>query len=208
MQVLSDALAHPSCPLQLKSLEIQDIGDDVKLSTWKTFLARVLDDSKIPLVTLDLSHNFLSCEHVYELSKSLKGNKTLKSLLLSENFIGDEGAAYLCDALNHNSTLVLLALGVCNISNVGLKILTGCLCHRNRRLERIYLYANPLDHNSPMKTELTYWLELNAHGRRYLQHEHCRPEWMPRIFAKVESSRPDLLYGLLQELPHGWAPSV
>eukprot|EP00980_Cylindrotheca_fusiformis_P003911 scaffold867_cov112-Cylindrotheca_fusiformis.AAC.9 len=120
--------------------------------------------------------------------------------------IGDSGTAILCKALEKNSTLKVLSLAVCNISNAGIQTLTDCVrFHNNTHLTRIYLFGNPQNDNRE-KEILSYWLELNAIGRSAMRGS-ISSAMIPTVLSSPSNqNRPDLLYGLLRELPHVWCP--
>jgi hypothetical protein len=185
----------------VQCISLEDVGP-ISIPAWNTFLESALRSPT--LKSLDLSRNDLSQEHMLVLARGLEHNTILTSLVLSENPIGDEGLKLLCLALRQNPSLVLLALGNCEISDKGTQALTHCL-RTNCHLERLYLYANPLDYSSPEKSEQVYWLDLNARGRAYLRREDCRLELISRILSRANES-PELVYGLLKELPHVWTP--
>jgi Ran GTPase-activating protein (RanGAP) involved in mRNA processing and transport len=187
------------CAIQWLGLEDNN-GSTLSLQAWKGLFRSVGH-----LRSLDLSRNALTQDHMVELCNTIKSSKTLESLIVSENPIGDKGVEELCDALQHNESLVLLALGDCQISNRGMHALTQCL-RQNSSLQRFFLYGNPIDYDDTVdRTEFAYWLELNSIGRRLLRTPDFRSELLPRMLSKVHNS-PELLFGLLHELPHVWLP--
>ena len=206
LQAITQLLESESCPLEWLSLvDISGLekGDEphlITLETWNHFFQAALkSDSK--LKSLDLTHNFLTLDHMEELSNCLRLNTTLESLILSRNPLGDDGVCMLCcHALQANTALTLLALGDCNISNEGSSALAKCLRTKNCHLERVYLYANPhitvTDSNS--KEEVLYWLDVNSKGRKMIREQACRSEYVPIILAKV-TGQLDHLYGLFHE---------
>jgi hypothetical protein len=170
----------------LQWLSLEDIGHDIKMTSWKTFFQAAFvaaNQHQQHLKSLDLTRNNLTGDHMMDLSMSLRQNTTLETLILSRNPIGDAGVAFLSEALlvhHDDSSLSLLALGDCAITDIGLSSLVPCL-RTNTTLEKIYLYANHhIDNNSQDKKELTYWLDLNSQGRRFLQStEECLPSLVP-----------------------------
>ena len=198
MQAITQLIEASPC---LTWLSLEDIGP-ISLPAWSRFFLAAM--SSFHLKSLELSRNELFEEHMTPLANGLRNNTTLESLILSENPIGDEGVEVLCrHALTRNSSMMLLALGDCEITERGLHFLLQCLRGNFTSLERLYLYANPLDESSAEKAEVTYWLDLNAQGRGYFRNEDCQSELVPRILTRSRNS-PKLLYGLLQELPHVW----
>lgn len=185
----------------IKSLELEDIGT-IKESTWRIFLPRVLDQ-RYHLETLDLTHNLLNTESIAILAGALETNTSLKNLILSENpKIGDKGVNVLSEALKINHSLNVLSLAVCNVGNKGIKMLVDCLEFNNMHLTKIYLFANPYNHNSPEKARLTYLLDMNNYGRRDV-HVGTKEAIIPHILSKPSrKNRSDVLYGLLHQVPH------
>jgi Leucine-rich repeat (LRR) protein len=172
----------------VQCISLEDVGP-ISIPVWNTFLESALRSPT--LKSLDLSRNDLSQEHMLVLAHGLEHNTILTSLVLSENPIRDEG-------------LKLPRCQACKISDKGTQALTHCL-RTNCHLERLYLYANPLDYFSPEKSEQVYWLDLSARGRAYLRREDCRSELISRILSRANES-PELVSGLLKELPHVWTP--
>jgi hypothetical protein len=192
----------------LKALELEDIGY-VQPKTWDFFLPRVLNN-KFHLQTLDLTHNYLTIESISVLATILESNTFLENLILSENpMIGDEGTERICNALQRNSSLTILSLAVCNITNKGIQTLAECVQSHNTRLTRIYLFGNPYNHNSKEKKTLSYWLDLNAHGRSTMREGNVSRAIIPHLLAlPSHHNRSDLVFGLLQDLPHVWVPAT
>lgn len=200
--------------LTLKSLELEDIGY-VQPQTWNFFLPRVLlNTTNCHLQTLDLTHNYLTTESISVLANLLESNNSLSNLILSENpMIGDTGTKLLCKAMERNKTLSVLSLAVCSITSKGIQLLADCVESHNTQLTRIYLFGNPYNQtNSKEKSKLSYWLDLNAHGRSsmMLHVEDCiAPSIIPHVLAvPSKQNRSDLLYGLLRQLPHLWTPAT
>jgi hypothetical protein len=201
LQVITRLLQSDKCVIQWLGLQDNNGSSILSLQAWKGLFSSVGR-----LRSLDLSRNGLSEDHMVELGNTIKTSKTLTSLILSENPIGDKGVKELCDALQHNESLVLLALGDCQISNRGMHALTQCL-RQNSQLQRFFLYGNPMEYDETVdRTEFAYWLELNSSGRRLIRANGFRSELLPRMLSKVHDS-PELLFGLLHELPHIWLPA-
>jgi Ran GTPase-activating protein (RanGAP) involved in mRNA processing and transport len=148
-----------------------------------------------------------------EESSSSSSSSSLRALILSENPIGDGGMELLCQALRHNRSLMLLAVGDCRVTDKGMAVLAHCLRHYNCSLQRLYSYGNAFTNKCESSSsgadhhlEVRYWLDLNARGRSFLRSDQCRSEFLPRMLSKV-SEKPEVLYGLLRELPHLWGVS-
>jgi Ran GTPase-activating protein (RanGAP) involved in mRNA processing and transport len=191
--------SNSKCAIQWLGLEN---NGTLSLEAWKELFRSVGS-----LRSLDLSRNALTQDHIMaELCDTIKSSNTLESLIVSENPIGDKGVEQLCDALQHNESLIILALGDCQISNRGMHALTQCL-RQNSSLQRFFLYGNPMEYETVERTEFAYWLELNSSGRRLLRTPDFRSELLPRMLSKVHNN-PELLFGLLHELPHIWLPRL
>ena len=198
LEVITRLLQSDKCAIQ--QLGLEDNGSTLSSQAWKGLLSSVGH-----LRSLDLSRNALTEDHMVELCNTIQTSTTLESLIVSENPIGDKGVQELCDALQHNESLVLLALGDCQITNRGMHALTQCM-RQNSHLQRFFLYGNPMEYDETAdRTEFAYWLELNSSGRRLLRTKGFRSELLPRMLSKVQNN-PELLFGLLHELPHVWLP--
>jgi hypothetical protein len=199
------------CSPLLRSLELEDIGRVQNQSTWNSCLPRVLND-KFRLETLDLTHNYLNSETLAVLARSIETNDCLKNLILSENpLIGNGGVKVLSKALEMNSSLNVLSLALCNIQNGGILNLAECLQYHNTQLKKIYLFGNPYNHNSRDKKQLSFWLDMNSHGRGIIRSgiynsiTYHEEGIIPHMLTKAaRKSRSDILYGLLREGPHLW----
>ena len=186
----------------LKFIGLEQIGP-IASSVWDEFLW--VATGKIR--SLDLSHNSLTSDRVVKLASGIRNNiNNLTALILSGNPIDDEGMECLSKALRCNRSIMVLAVGECQITDVGIAALNEAL-QTNCSLQRLYSYGNPgIDLSSMDNSSIRYWLALNAGRRAFLRSNECLPAFVPRILAK-SSKRPELLYGLLQELPHVWAGS-
>jgi hypothetical protein len=194
---------------RIQCLGLEDNGPNISLEAWNRFLPVACRK----LNSLDVSRNALGRDHLQELCKELMHNNkeessSFRALILSENPIGDAGMELVCQALHHNRSLMLLAVGDCRFTDKGMAALAHCLRHYNCSLQRLYSYGNAFtkcdsssgaDHH----LEVRYWLDLNARGRSFLRSDQCRAEFLPRMLSKV-SEKPEVLYGLLRELPHLW----
>lgn len=193
--------------LTISSLELEDIGY-VLPQTWLRFLPMVLDGAST-LVTLDLTHNNLNFESVQTIARLLESNSSLKNLILSENpSIGDRGASTLSISLHKNVSLKVLSLAVCNVTNQGIDALHQCVHYYNTSLSRVYLFGNPYNDGSEHRRRLDYWLELNAAGRGPMRSGETSAALIPHYLSRPSSRRrrPDLVYGLLRQMPHSWIP--
>ncbi|CAJ1954874.1 unnamed protein product [Cylindrotheca closterium] len=194
--------------LTISSLELEDIGY-VLPNTWQRFLPMALDNAST-LVTLDLTHNNLKFDSVQTIARLLETNTSLKNLILSENpLIGDRGSSALSTSLRKNASLKVLSLAVCNVTNQGMDALYNCVHSFNTRLSRVYLFGNPYNDGSEHRKRLDYWLELNAAGRGTMRSSETCAAVIPHFLSRASSSnqeRPDMVYGLLRQLPHSWIP--
>ena len=74
--------------------------------------------SSTGLLSLSLSHNYITNEGAGSLADLLLSNDTLQSLIVSSNNIGSEGANRIVAALTDNRTLTALYLADVTIEHV------------------------------------------------------------------------------------------
>uniref|UniRef100_A0A803KB40 NACHT domain-containing protein n=2 Tax=Xenopus tropicalis TaxID=8364 RepID=A0A803KB40_XENTR len=97
--------------------------------------------------TLYLRYNSLTKEAAMIVSKVLKSDCEVKSLLMCGNSIGSEGVRYLWDALSSNETLEELYVDITGITDNGLDNFVPCLTH-NSTLRLLTIAGNNLSESS------------------------------------------------------------
>ncbi|XP_041425026.1 NACHT, LRR and PYD domains-containing protein 3-like [Xenopus laevis] len=93
--------------------------------------------------TLYLRYNSLTKEAAMIVSKVLKSDCEVRSLLMCGNSIGSEGVRYLWDALSSNDTLEELYVDITGITDNGLDNFVSCLTH-NSTLRLLTIAGNNL----------------------------------------------------------------
>ena len=105
----------------------------------KTAISTIIQEGA--LVSLYLSYNDLGESGVYEISKSLQTNLSLKKLFLSGSSIGPGGALSIAVALCHNHTLEILGINDNSILDDGAIAIAECL-KTNRTLKYLDVSNN------------------------------------------------------------------
>lgn len=124
------------------TLTYAGVGDDGMLEI-SHFVAR-----NTHIVRLDLTGNDISSPGVSHLSKAMKENQTLESLVLKHNRLGQEGATgleKLCRTLYENKILRHLDLRHCGLSGETTATIIGQLLRNNTTLTHLELSWNPID---------------------------------------------------------------
>ena len=196
---IASALAHKECPIQALSLPQNAIGDHGVRGI------AVSLESNVHLRELFLHSNRIGNVGAGYLANSLRKNSTLRALDLSDNFIGDDGLRALSDALIHNRSLKHLILGDNRFSAEGLRHLLR-LVERNSTLllldAKAHLKGGSNEYQK-LEAKISLNVMLNQCGRGLIRDDRVKGGLLPLILGRV-SVKPDLLYGLLQDLPHLW----
>lgn len=106
--------------LKVLSLPNCDIGDDSVAILASSIKA---NRDKLPLESLQLSFNKISCRGMESLSNAVWGSRTLKELLLDNNQIADRGVQQIAAVLPHVKTMETLNVGFNQIKVAGIKLL-------------------------------------------------------------------------------------
>jgi len=149
--------------LSLANCEIDD--DQAKL------LADAITQNRerLPLESLQLSFNNLSCKGTELLMNALWTSTTLKELKLDNNLIGDRGASVVSAVLTSVKTLVKLDLGFNSISAFGMRTLMKVVAE-NSQLNSLSISGNIIDTGSAKA--VAYALAYNA-SLQALFLDHC-----------------------------------
>lgn len=113
-------LLRNSTRLRVLSLPNCEIGDDSIALLSNSIKA---NREKLPLESLQLSFNKITCRGMESLSNSVWGSRTLKELLLDNNQIADRGIQQIAAVLPHVKTLEILNVGFNQIKAIGIKLL-------------------------------------------------------------------------------------
>jgi len=139
------------CVLDISNNRIDDKG--------LALLSQTLAQNKsIPLKSLSLAFNKITCAGVECLMNAIWGSKTLKELKLDNNKVQDRGAQ-LCSVVLGSVSLEKLDLSYNSISTVGIKALMKTLSENNS-LKSLSLNGIPMDQNS--SKAVSYALAYNA----------------------------------------------
>jgi hypothetical protein len=166
-----------------------------------------------------LQSNMIGNDGAIALGDALRANTHLRALDLSDNSIGDVGVVAILNGLRHNTTLKHLFLGDNRVSLTSLIKWQELLATDNASLEIL----DAKDHNlrgrqlttnvttaamvkkEKVLAKIDHYLELNRNGRRWLREEPNRA-MLPYIYHRVAhppmGESPEVLYGLIRELPH------
>jgi Ran GTPase-activating protein (RanGAP) involved in mRNA processing and transport len=205
---IADSLQTPECPLQALSLSNMAMGNVAC-----QMIAKALHTNS-KLQELLLHSNIIGNAGAQALGQALQVNTSLRALDLSDNSISDQGIDALIEGLQVNTTLKHLFLGDNQLSVRALQKLRDLVATDNATL--LILDAKTHDCRVPCQTKLKviqtmeHFLSLNRHGRHLLRQEPTRAI-LPLIYARVTADpyhasmptpSPEMLYGLIRELPH------
>jgi len=152
--------------LSLRTICLSDNGlNDQDLSLFSQSLSR---NRELPLKTLRLSFNKLTCVGVETLMNAIWGSKSLREIKLDNNQIRDRGAQLAAVVLT-SVNLEVLDMGFNRLTIVGIKALMKSLAE-NRSLLTLTLSGNVLDTNA--SKAVSYALAYNKTIRK-LYVDHC-----------------------------------
>lgn len=152
--------------LSLRTICLSDNGlNDQDLSLFSQSLSR---NRELPLETLRLSFNKLTCVGVETLMNAIWGSKSLREIKLDNNQIRDRGAQLAAVVLT-SVNLEVLDMGFNRLTIVGIKALMKSLAE-NRSLLTLTLSGNVLDTNA--SKAVSYALAYNKTIRK-LYVDHC-----------------------------------
>ena len=102
---------------------------------------------KLPLETLQLSFNQITCRGLDALTNAIWGSNTLRELLLDNNEIGDRGAQQIANILPHVKTLEVVDVGFNHVKAHGMKTLMKVVAG-TQHLISLSVSGNPIDTGS------------------------------------------------------------
>ncbi len=120
-------------------------------------------NKKIPLKSLFLSFNKITCVGVEGLMNAVWGSSTLREIKLDNNMIKDRGAQ-LCSVVLGSIRLEMLDVSCNKISTVGVKAIMKSLSE-NDSLQRLALCGVPMDQNA--SKAISYALAYNQSLQRF-----------------------------------------
>lgn len=180
MQLSSMLLSNSN--LRILSLSNNGVDDrDMAL------LAQALTRNKeVPLKTLQLSFNEISCVGVECLMNAVWGSKTLREIKLDNNKVRDRGAQ-LCAVVLTSIDLEVLDLGFNKITTVGVRALMKSISE-NSSLRSLTISGLPLDINA--SKAVSYALAYNC-SLRVFHADNCSVGYSAQrhIVAGIVSNR-------------------
>lgn len=193
---IATSLANRKCPIQALSLPRNAI-DNIGACAIAISL-----ETNVCLLELCLRSNCIGSVGAGYLAVSLQRNDSLQSLDLSDNCIGNAGLEALSGPLVHNQSLKLLFLGDNRFSADGLKHLVALVKRKTTLLlldVKAHLQGSSSEYRE-LEREISHYLMLNQCGRGAIRNE---PGLLSLVLGHF-NTKPDLLYGLLRDLPHSW----
>jgi len=169
------------------------------------FMAQVIDVN-VTLTHLYLHNNLISDVGAAALGMALRGNNTLQALDVSDNVIGDAGILALKTGLLENTTLRHLFVGDNRFGCHGLEVLVELLKDHNTTIHILDANSHSTQQQGRQSQQqlllhqIRHYLALNQAGRPLVRNEP-NEALLPRVLAKV-THQPDLMYGLIRDLPH------
>jgi Ran GTPase-activating protein (RanGAP) involved in mRNA processing and transport len=131
--------------LKTMSLPNCDITDDIFYSLAATIKT---NRSKLPLESLQLSFNRITCKGMEALSNAIWGSTTLKELLLDNNEIGDAGAQLVATVIpGITAPLESLNVGFNKIKSAGMRVLMKAVAG-SQSLRSLSVAGNTVDTTS------------------------------------------------------------
>jgi Ran GTPase-activating protein (RanGAP) involved in mRNA processing and transport len=126
--------------LSLPNCEINDESLALLASSIKT------NRANLPLQSLQLSFNQITCKGVESLVNALWGTHTLKELLIDNNEISDRGAQHIAAVLLPQvRSMETLNVGFNQIKPTGIKILLKSVVDSGSTLQSLSISGNPID---------------------------------------------------------------
>lgn len=150
-------------------------------------LSQALSQNKqVPLRSLRLSFNYITCQGVESLMNSVWGSPTLRDIALDNNKIQDRGAQ-LCAVVLTSIELETLDLAFNQVTTVGIKALMKNLSE-NTSLKSLSLCGIPIDQNA--SKAISYALAYNI-SLRCLHVDNCSTGYSSQrhIVAGIVSNR-------------------
>ena len=139
-------LLEVSRKLRVVSLPNCEINDESLLQIATSIKA---NRERLPLQSLQLSFNRITCKGVECLTNSVWGSLTMQELLLDNNEIADRGVQHIVAVLlPHVKTLEVLNIGFNLIKAPGIQILMKAVVDTNCTLRSLSISGNSIDTNA------------------------------------------------------------
>lgn len=128
------------CVLSLPNCEIHDESLYILADAIKT------NRDRLPLKSLQLSFNQITCKGVERLVNAFCGSQTLKELLIDNNEVADRGAQHIASILLPEAkTLETLNVGFNQIKSAGIKVLMKSVVESGSSLQSLSISGNSVD---------------------------------------------------------------
>mmetsp|Transcript_1227 Transcript_1227/g.1869 ORF Transcript_1227/g.1869 Transcript_1227/m.1869 type:complete len:830 (-) Transcript_1227:231-2720(-) len=142
--------------------------------------------NELPLQSLQLSFNSITCKGLDSLTNALWGSKTLRELMLDNNQIGERGGHQLANILPHIHTLEVLDVGFNSIKSSGMRTLMKVVAETQHLLS-LSVSGNPIDCTAAKS--VAYAMAYNQSLKSiFLDHCHIEHEGQRHIVAGVVSN--------------------
>lgn len=144
-----------TCRLRVLSLPNCEIGDEALAQ----FASSIKENREgLPLESLQLSFNRITCRGIEALANAIWGSSTLRELLLDNNEIGNRGCQQLAAVIPYVKTLETLNVGFNTIEPSGIKLLMKAVAE-TQSLASLSVSGNKID-NAAAKA-VAYGLAYN-----------------------------------------------
>ena len=169
--------------IRVISLANCDIGDE-ELAVLASSIKE--NREKLPLETLQLSFNNITCKGLDSLTNAIWGSRTLRELLLDNNEIGDRGGQQIANILPHVKTLQVLDVGFNMIKSNGMRTLMKVVAE-TQHLTSLSVSGNAIDTGAAKAVAfaLAYNRSLKS---LFLDHCHIEHEGQRHIVAGFVSN--------------------
>ena len=132
-------IVFDACP----SEEVKPLVEHLSSNQPVAHATRFARGTVLPDGRLDLCKQSLGAGGCCQVTKALRNNTFVKSLLLGTDGIGDQGASAVADLVSHNDTLEIVYLGCNYITSAGVQQIANALAD-NQSVSGLWLKRNPV----------------------------------------------------------------
>jgi len=177
-------LVGRSASLRTLDLSNCSIGDE-EMSVIATSIKS--NRTSLPLESLQLSFNRITCRGMEHLSNAIWGSRTLKELHLDNNEIGDNGAQLVAAVVPFVRTLETLNVGFNKIKSSGMKLLMKAVSE-SKSILNLSVSGNSIDTAS---AQFTAYALAHSTSLQSVSFDHCSisKEAQRHIVAGIVSNR-------------------
>jgi Ran GTPase-activating protein (RanGAP) involved in mRNA processing and transport len=152
-------IAVPNMLLTNSGLRVLSLSNNELDDQDMALMSQAISQNKaLPLASLQLSHNKITCVGVECLMNAIWGSQTLREIKLDNNKIQDRGAQ-LCSVVLGSIHLEMLNLGFNRLTTVGIKAIMKSLSENNT-LRALSMTGIPMDQNA--SKAVSYALAYNC----------------------------------------------